>query len=330
VIEPQRQTFTSLINRYGGRPATRYEEGSVDIQATENFHYRPLWDPAHELYDVEYSALRLADPYSFLDPRQFYYAPYVTSRAQLHDAFGKTLDYLVQRDLIGRLPEAWHTFFADLLLPLRHYESGGQLISVNGARFAYGTTIEQCLSYAAFDRIGNAQMLSKVGIALGDNSDALLGPAKTAWLDAPELQGLRRFIEELLVERDWAVGAFALDLCDQLLFPLLTRHLDEAALTGGAGAYSLLMQHFGTWFTDQRKWLDALVACWLKDPEYAASNAAALSAAAERWLPQAVAAVTEYAKATDVLLGVDAEASVATTAVAIRQRLAEIGIEVSK
>ena len=46
-----------------------------------------------------FSALRLTDPYSFLDPRQFYYAPYVTSRAQLHDAFGKTLDYLVQRDL---------------------------------------------------------------------------------------------------------------------------------------------------------------------------------------------------------------------------------------
>ena len=56
----------------------------VDIQATENFHYRPLWDPAHELYDVGYSALRLTDPYSFLDPRQYYYAPYVISRAAAH------------------------------------------------------------------------------------------------------------------------------------------------------------------------------------------------------------------------------------------------------
>ena len=329
VIETQRPTFTSLINRYGGRPATRYEEGSVDIQATENFHYRPLWDPAHELYDVEFSALRLTDPYSFLDPRQFYYAPYVTSRAQLHDAFGKTLDYLVQRDLIARLPEAWHTFFADLLLPMRHYESGAQLITVNGARFSYGTTVEQCLSYAAFDRIGNAQMLSKVGIALGDNSDALLEPAKTAWLDAPELQGFRRFIEQLLVEPDWAVGAYALDLCDQLLYPLLTRHLDEAALTGGAGAYSLLMQHFGTWFTDQRKWLDALYASWLNDPEYAASNAAALSAATARWLPQIVEAVNDYAAAIDVVLGVDAVSAVATTAAAIRGRLTGLGIEVS-
>jgi phenol hydroxylase P1 protein len=172
-------------------------------------------------------------------------------------------------------------------------------------------------------------MLSKVGIALGDNSDALLEPAKTAWLDAPELQGFRRFIEQLLVEPDWAVGAYALDLCDQLLYPLLTRHLDEAALIGGAGAYSLLMQHFGTWFTDQRKWLDALYASWLSDPEYAASNAAALSAATVRWLPQIIEAVNDYAAAIDAVVSVDAVSAVATTAAAIRERLTGLGIEVS-
>ena len=91
-----------------------------------------------------------------------------------------------------------------------------------------------------------------------------------------------------------------------MLYPLLTRHLDEAALIGGAGAYSLLMQHFGTWFTDQRKWLDALYASWLNDPEYAASNAAALSAATQRWLPQIIDAVNDYAAAIDAVLGVDA------------------------
>jgi len=39
VIEPPRKTFTHLVRRYGDRPASRYEEGSVDIQAKENFHY---------------------------------------------------------------------------------------------------------------------------------------------------------------------------------------------------------------------------------------------------------------------------------------------------
>ena len=29
--------------RYGDRPASRYEEGSIDIQPVENLHYRPLY-----------------------------------------------------------------------------------------------------------------------------------------------------------------------------------------------------------------------------------------------------------------------------------------------
>jgi phenol hydroxylase P1 protein len=83
VIEQRRRTFTNLIERYGDRPASRYQEGTIDLQAVENFHYRPLWAPDREIYDVGYSALRLADPYSFTDPRQLYYAPYVASRASM-------------------------------------------------------------------------------------------------------------------------------------------------------------------------------------------------------------------------------------------------------
>ena len=36
--------------------------------------------PGPEIYDPDYSALKLTDPYSYTDPRQFYYAPYVTTR----------------------------------------------------------------------------------------------------------------------------------------------------------------------------------------------------------------------------------------------------------
>ena len=106
VIEPPRNTFTHLVKRYGDRPASRYEEGSIDIQPKENFHYRPLWDPEHELYDETYSDFRLTDPYSFTDPRQYYYAPYVTSRAAMADAVASTLDYLGSRDLLSRLPDS--------------------------------------------------------------------------------------------------------------------------------------------------------------------------------------------------------------------------------
>jgi len=313
VIEPRRKTFQNLIGRYGDRPASRYEEGTIDVQATENFHYRPLWDPQHELYDEDYSALRLTDPYSFTDPRQYYYAPYVTARAQLHEAFGKTLEYLESRELFDRLPESWGTVLADLLVPLRHYESGAQLITVNGARFAYGTTVEQCLSYAAFDRIGNAQLLSRVGIAAGGGTADTLAGAKRAWVEAESLQGLRRLIEELLVEPDWATGVIGLDLADRLLYPLLYHHLDEAALFGGAGAYSLVAQHFTAWFADHRRWIDALIAAWVADEQHGKANRAALRTILDTRLPQAVEAVTAVATAIDAAIDAGAVEAVRRT-----------------
>ena len=302
VIEPKRKTFTNLIERLGDRPASRYEEGSIDVQATANFHYRPLWDPEHEIYDPTYSRLRLTDPYSFIDPRQYYYAPYVTARAQLHESFSSTMAYLDSRDLLERLPTAWKDAIGEVILPLRHYESGGQLISAFGCKFGYGTTITQCLSYASFDRVGNAQLLSRVGIALDGGSDALLVAAKEGWTAAEAMQPLRRYLEELIVEKDWAIAHLGLDLADQLIYPLLYQHLDEAALLGGAGGYSLIAQHLAGWFADQRRWVDALNKTWAQDPELGAVNSAIIAETVARQLPRATEAVGALAADLDLHL----------------------------
>lgn len=327
VIEPLRQTFTPLIKRYGDRSATRYEEGSVGIQSTEHFHYRPLWDPQHEIYDADYSALKLTDPDAYTDPRQYYYTPYVINRAALHEAFGRNLSYVADRGLLGKMPQAWQDLVTKTILPLRYYESGAQLINVEGGRFAYGTTIEQVFTYASFDRIGNAQILSRIGIALGENSDAVLATTKPAWMDDPKLQGLRRLIEELLVNPDWAVSNVGLDLCDRLLFPLITGHLDEAALLGGAGAYSLLIQQLGVWWADQRKWYDPLIKAWVNDPEHGKANTEVLQATVKKIMPQASAAVLDLARDMDALTDTGAEAFVTATVATVHETLRASGIE---
>ncbi|TVS86181.1 phenol 2-monooxygenase [Mycobacterium helveticum] len=309
-IDPLRATFTPLVRRYGDKPATRYQEGTIDVQPVENFHYRPLWDSEREIYDERYSALRLTDPYSFTDPRQYYYAPYVTARSQLFDAFAKTLDYVESRSLLANLPDAWRALAVSTLLPLRHYEGGAQLISSNGARFAYGTSIEQCLSFAAFDRIGNAQLLSRIGLALADGSAELLDQARGRWLGDEHLQPLRRFAEELLVEPDWAVATVAWDVADQLIYQLVYQHLDKQALVSGASALSLLGQHLGDWFVDHRKWLNALIAAWLADAEHGPGNAHVLRTTIDIWLPKATEAVSGLARAADEAADVGAVAAV--------------------
>jgi phenol/toluene 2-monooxygenase (NADH) P1/A1 len=299
VIEPKRQTYQNVIDRLGDQPASRYLEATLDVEPRENFHYRPTWAADRELYDARYSALRLADPYSFLDPRQYYYTPYVTSRAQLHEEFGRTLGYLEDRDLLARMPEGWRAVLGTVVLPLRHVESGAQLITIAGARFAHGTSIEQCCTFAAFDRIGNAQMLSRAGIALAGGTATALVEAKAAWLDAGHLQPMRRLIEEVMVVEDWAEGVLAVDLIDTLAYPLLYRALDEAALLGGAGAYSLVAQHLSGWYANQRKWLDALVRAWAADPEHGAANREALERVTATWGPRAAEAVAALAEVVD-------------------------------
>jgi phenol/toluene 2-monooxygenase (NADH) P1/A1 len=297
VIEPKRNSYQNIIDRYGDQPATRYQEATLDVEPRENFHYRPTWIADRELYDPRYSVLRLADPYAFVDPRGFYYTPYVTNRAALHDEFGKTLGYLEDRDLLAKLPDAWRAVLAEVVIPLRHYESGAQLVSVAGARFAHGTSLEQCCTFAAFDRIGNAQLLSRVGIAPGQGTGDVLTAAKQAWLDGAHLQPLRRLTEQIMVVDDWAEGLLAVDHLDSLLYPLIYSGLDERALLGGAGAYSLFAQHLTGWFADQRKWIDALVGTWQADPEYGAANKDHLDRIADTWRSKAQEATDAIAQA---------------------------------
>lgn len=319
VIEPQRQTFTHIAKRYGDKPASRYIEGSIDVQPKENFQYRPTWDPTREIYDDSYSVFRLTDAYSYLDPRQYYYAPYVTARSGHHEAFATSLEYIEARGLLERLPDGWRSVLAELVLPLRHLESAGQLILCGMARFGWGATVTQAAAYSAFDRVGNAQVLSRAGIALGGGTADLLTDAKTHWLEDAPLQGLRKLAEETIVEADWGIALLRLDAVDRLLYDLLYQHLDDEAVIGGAPAYSLIAQHMSSWFDDNRKWIDALYTTWRADPELGDKNAALLAEHGAAAVDAAVEAVTPFAARIDELLeGVAAVDRITTTAAEVR------------
>jgi phenol hydroxylase P1 protein len=315
VIDPERTTFSYLVERFGDRPATRYQEATFNLQPVENFHYRPTWDASRELYDPDYSALKLSDPYTFVDPRQYYYTPYVAAAAARHEAFGQTLKYVEDRRLLDKLPDGWHITVTGFVLPLRHYESGAQLVCLNASRFAWGTSVEQPLAFAALDRIGNAQSLSLVGLALAGGAGDTLTEAKKNWMYAQPLQGLRKLLEELLAEDDWAAGLIGLDLVDEVLFPVLFEHLDDRALARGATAYSLLAHHFNEWYRNHRKWMTPLLKAWVEDPQHGAANLKAMNEVIARWYPAAVAAMNEFAAGV-------ADAAGSTTVIGAVQRAA--------
>lgn len=327
VIEPQRPTFTHISNRYGDKPASRYLEGSVGAQPREHFHYRPTWDPQHEIYDDDYSVFKLSDPYSFLDPRQYYYAPYVTSRSGLHEAFATSLSYIEQRDLLDRLPQEWRDVIAELVLPLRHYESGGQLILCEMTRFGFGSTVTQAAAFSAFDRVGNAQVISRLGISMGGQTTELLDAAKEHWMEDEALQGLRQLTEETIIGKDWGLALLQLDALDQILYDLLYSHLDDMAVTSGAPAYSLVSQHLMAWFTDNRKWIDALYKAWRADDELAETNAQLLAEHGSAAVDAALVALRPFAQRVDALLDAGAVDRVTARAQEIKSSFAPAPVE---
>src|SRR5205807_1088011 len=196
VIEPKRRTYRHVQERVGDRAPTRYEEATIGIQSLEGFHYRPLWAPDHDLYDPAWSRLRVSDPDAFLDPRQFYYGSYVMNRAQRTDALGQMVQFVQERDLASMLPDRWIDVLAGVVIPLRHYEAGANLISINGARFAWGAPIGTAAAFSAMDRLANAQLLTE-GVSYYSlpapfvwqwyqEQAKWLGVLRQAWLDDPE------------------------------------------------------------------------------------------------------------------------------------------------
>lgn len=301
-IEPRRNTYAHVERRFGTKNASRYQEVTYRAQHEENFHYRPLWGPQNEIYDTNYSVLKMTDPYDYSDPRQFYYATFVAKRSEEYENFAKNLKFIEERNLTSRLSEHWTKVIGELYLPMRHWEGACQLIGAHGLRFAWGHTISQVLALSTFDRLGNAQAHSMIGLTVASGTTEALDAAKEQWMDADAMQPLRKYAEESIAELDWGKGVFNVDLIDAQLFPLMHTYVEDMALSEGATVMSLLNQHFTTWYADQQKWLNPLIKAWVSDENHGEANAKAIGEMVAAQLPAATAAVTPIAEQFDAIL----------------------------
>jgi len=259
-IKPLRQTYAHVARRIGGdKPASRYQEGTLDLQTIANQHYRPLWDPDHDFFDTRRTAIAMADWYAFKDPRQYYYGSYVMARARQQEAVESAFDFVESRRLAEHLPEPVRRLALELLLPLRHVAWGASMNYEFVAGYGFGAGITQPALFAAMDQLGVAQFITRAGLTLAE-PDAL-DAAKSAWMEAPHWQSLRRVIEDLFVEKDWFEVFVAQGLVlDGLLYPLVYGTIvdDELAAKDGA-AVALLTQFQGEWAAETAKWVDAQI-----------------------------------------------------------------------
>ncbi len=296
-IKPLRHTFDHVARRLGGdKPASRYQEGTFDLQATHNFHYRPTWDPAHEIFDPARSAIRMADWYALKDPRQFYYGAYTLARAKQQDTAEASFEFVDARGLADAMPDALKATALRLLVPLRHVAWGANMNNASICAYGYGTAFTQPCIYQAMDQLGIAQYLTRIGLLLG-GAEAL-DEGKRAWMEDAAWQGLRRYVEDSFVIRDpFELHVAQNVVLDGLLYALVFETLVDDVLAGrGATPVAMLTRFMTDWFGETRKWVDSTVKTVAAE---SADNAGLLRQWSTHWRDRAAAALLPVARLVD-------------------------------
>lgn len=321
-ITPRRQTFSHIARRFGvDKPASRYEEATFDVQPTSNFHYRPTYAPEFELYDPRRTRIAMSDWYVFRDPRQFYYASYNISRAAMQQSFDDAANFVEKRGLIGTVEANWLKTFTAYLLPLRHLEWSANMHCQMIADWGYGTQITSASAFCGADRLGIAQIISRIGLVLGEGGDTELVAAKERWTEAPEWQPMRRLAEDLMVVRDWfELYVAQLVVLDAYVYPLVTDAFDRAGAARNGAPLSMMTGFLSDWFADNSRWTDAVLKAAAAESE---ANHDVLASWVDQWASRAEEAVRPLA---DMVLGDSAPTAVQEAATRLRDRLAGLGI----
>lgn len=287
-IEPVRKTFDHLARRFGDKPASRYQEGSYDIQAAENLHYRPTWDPDQELYDPNLSRIRMKDWYDLKDPRQFYYSTYTLARSRQQENMEANFAFVEARGLQDMLSDELKETALNLLVPLRHAAWGANQNNTLVCGYGFGVVFTQPCMYHAMDNLGISQYLSRIGLLLGGTE--ALGQGKDTWMNDSAWQSLRRYVEDTMVIRDpFEVFVAQNVVLDGLLYPIVYERLVDTYLASQGGqAVAMLTQFMTNWFTESKKWTTGVLkVAAAESPE----NAQVLAEWINLWSDRAVSAL---------------------------------------
>ncbi len=280
--EPKRQTFGHVARRIGeGKPATRYQEATLDVQATENFHYKPLWEPEYWHYDTRKTAVVMSDWYKPLDPRQFYYATYNISRANMNQTVERNFAFAEERGLIDKLTPDARKQIESYLLPLRHAHWGANMNMTEICQRGYGTAVTAPCIFSAGDHLGMAQIVSRIGLLIDGQTGVSLDAAKALWINDPAWQGVRKLTENTLVERDWFQLYVAQTLAiNGVVFDLIYK-LADAGWKDASLPIAMLTEFMSDWRADESRWSDSVIKTVAAE---SAENRALVSQWAAHWI----------------------------------------------
>ena len=294
-IEQRRTTFDNVAEKLGeGKVPSRYQEVMIGVQQEEVFHYRPTWDPEHEVFDADRTAIKMQDFDDLTDPRHYYYGTYVIQRSKQQESLEKNFSMVEKRGLLTALDAGLREKIRKVIIPFRHVEWGANNNNLFIAAYGFGTPMPIAADFQGMDRLGNAQYLTRIGLVLSGNDPEVLDQAKSEWLDDPMWQPLRKVIEDSFVLKDWfELHLLQNFLLDGVLHPLLFEHFDTEVVNGGGTALAMLTEFFVEWYGEAVRWTDHTIKTAAGE---SAENRALLTGWRDKWLPEVRNAVTPLAE----------------------------------
>lgn len=307
-----------------------YEDVTARQQSYVHMHYRHIFDERdYDIYDPRYTRLKCSDWEAFRDPKKYWYTPYVNNRKKLAEEVENGFSYTQELQVIENLSSEWANALREIYTPMRHLEYGESVQMQHVIRYALGSSIEQCATYQAFDKIGRAQWISQWAMNMQEYHGDFLKAGKEVLLHEPAFQPLRHYVEEVLVTDDWAEVLVATNLTlDLLLGNLIYREFTKEAIKQGDTHLSILNLVIGKQLDWSRDWAASLIGLLAKDtaksrwdylralgyenwegdyrwgrtlsdprdtPEETLSNVEIIQEWVEKWYPQAYEAVLALA-----------------------------------
>ena len=316
------------------RRATLYEDVTVDTQPSVHRHLVRGWPVSFEdgrgTWDDGSTALQSTDWFAFRDPGEQWERPFYQAGNAAESQIEGAVRAAAEEGLLADFAPDWVEFLRDVLQIPAYVEHGLWFATATIARDCLSDSIAQCVALQAAMKQRAAQSIVLYAMDLeAFHGDFSIDTARTAFLDDPEWQPTRRYLERLAATRDWGEVIVAANLCfEPLVGTLLRRELGTRAAAANGDTVTPTLARVETqeweWI---RAWTTALIRFVLHDPEHGAANRERIEQWIADWEPQAREALLALAPiAQRVPRGLDLERAVAEVDAYVQALHVEAGL----
>ncbi len=231
-----------------GARATQYEEVTLHSQWDPKNYAKQGWFCRHAdgrpVWDPNSTRLTCTDWWSYRDPAQMWFRPYVEHQARQEQAIELAMSGARRSDLVQEIEPSWRDLLARHYAAYRFFEYGLFLSLSYAQREALSDVVATPIVFQGLDKDRHAQDIALLTMDLEEAlPDFSATGSKEVWLQDPIWQPAREMVELLLACRDWGEITFAINLAvEPLVSTIFTRELvARQAPRNGDSATALVM-----------------------------------------------------------------------------------------